>query len=270
MTEVLQNYPNDLAQSDDAIYDANGNFTGDYFNQPYGTPDNLGNNYFSTANYTDNLYGGTGSTTLHYVGGNKYVLNYVTGDVILSYPQIQAVQASENDMYVYTTTGGIDVHDVHNKAIILVDTEGYIELVGYMSTLSDEINMSAIPAYTCGVGAPYLPNNIWAGQLGSYLWGGGPAQDTLIGNASTDFFVAGKNDGNDLIFNAESQDTVFLSNTSLADLAFAVGDTQSLSIGFNNGSVLAVQSTEALSAKFVLEDGSAYQFNHVANSWQNA
>ena len=115
-------------------------------------------------------------------------------------------------------------------------------------------------------------NFIYAGTGGNVLWGGSgfSTQDYLYGGAGADTFFTGKNDGTDLIFNADVNDTINLYDTNLSDIVSFGIDAGSIALGFNTGNVTAVATGETLSPRFQLADGSAYRFNRATNSWQTA
>ena len=115
-------------------------------------------------------------------------------------------------------------------------------------------------------------NAIYAGTGGNVLWGGSgfSTQDYLYGGAGADVFFTGKNDGTDLIFNADVNDTINLYDTNLSDIVSFGIDANSIALSFNTGNVTAVATGETLSPRFQLADGSAYRFNRATNSWQTA
>lgn len=115
-------------------------------------------------------------------------------------------------------------------------------------------------------------NAIYAGTTGNFLWGGSgfSTTDYLFGGAGADIFLTGKNDGTDLIFQADMNDTISLYDTNLSDIVNFGIDANSIAFGFNTGNVTAVATSETLSPKFQLADGSTYRFNRATNAWQGA
>ena len=91
----------------------------------------------------------------------------------------------------------------------------------------------------------------------------------MTGGAGQDNFFYGKNDGADVINNASSSDTVNLYDVTLADITAAVTSENQISVTFNTGSNLQINSAENLSATFNLADGN-WKFNHSSGTWQNA
>ena len=113
-------------------------------------------------------------------------------------------------------------------------------------------------------------NSIVSGSGTSSLWGGsGNVADTLVGGNGAEMFWYGKNDGADVIENASSGDVVNLYDVSLADIATATGSENKISVTFNTGNHLQVNSAENLSPTFNLADGS-WKYNHSSGNWQNA
>lgn len=112
-------------------------------------------------------------------------------------------------------------------------------------------------------------NFIIGGTGGNSMWGGSDtATDILVGNDGTDIFYVGKAEGNDAVVNASSADSVNLYDATLDDIILTDEDDGTIGIAFKSGNVITVQSTDDLSAKFNLADGSSYRFNHATKSWQ--
>ena len=114
--------------------------------------------------------------------------------------------------------------------------------------------------------------NILIGGSGfNVLWGGTDlADDLLVGGSGVNNFFIGKGNGNDVVTNASSDDVVSLFDASLSDIVATVVSGAAIAVAFNTGNVVMVGSTETLSAKFTLSDGSAYQYNHETQAWQEA
>lgn len=135
------------------------------------------------------------------------------------------------------------------------------------------VTIDATQNYQVGMqlGGNSNSNAIYAGQGGNILWGGeDTATDYLFGGAGTDVFQVGKNDGSDAVFGSDYTDVIHLYDVSLSDIVSYAYDANTIALGTNSGSVISVANGDAISPTFVLADGSAYRFNRVAYSWQNA
>ena len=118
----------------------------------------------------------------------------------------------------------------------------------------------------------YAPNLIIAGAGQTSLWGGlDYANDILVGGMGYDTFICSKNTGSDFVSNASACDAVSLLGVTLSDITLAVSDGNgTVAIQFNTGNVLNVNGSDFVSAAFILADGSAYRYNNLTQSWQNA
>lgn len=136
-------------------------------------------------------------------------------------------------------------------------------------------NVANIDASTAtgnnSLGGDANANVIIGGTGFNVLWGGlDVADDVLIGSGGVNNFFIGKGNGNDVVTNASSTDVVSLFDASLSDIVATTVSGAAIAIAFNTGNVVMVGSTETLSAKFTLSDGSSYQYNHETQSWQSA
>ena len=96
------------------------------------------------------------------------------------------------------------------------------------------------------------------------------ACQNVFGGAGADVFQVGKTDGNDAVFGAVNNDVVYLYDVTVSDIVSYAYDANTIALGLNSGNVISVANGDAISPTFVLADGSAYRFNRVAYSWQNA
>ena len=69
--------------------------------------------------------------------------------------------------------------------------------------------------------------------------------------------------------NASSSDVVDLYDVSLADITAVTASGNKISVTFNTGNSLQINSNENLSSTFQLAGGS-FKFNHSSGTWQNA
>ena len=111
-------------------------------------------------------------------------------------------------------------------------------------------------------------NQITAGSGNDSLWGGS-GEDTLIGGEGDDMFFFGKTDGTDIVENASENDTVNLYDVNLEEITSAEISNNKISIGLGTGGTLQINGLENLSSKFLLADGSTWQYNYNSNAWQN-
>lgn len=102
----------------------------------------------------------------------------------------------------------------------------------------------------------------------STLWGGqGMVSDTLIGGESSQTFLFGKYDGNDVIWGANSNDTIDLYNVSMSDISGFSVDGEGgayLEVAGTGSSLYVKDNGNDLTATVKLADGSAYQYNRAS------
>ena len=92
----------------------------------------------------------------------------------------------------------------------------------------------------------------------------------MTGGLGIDNFIFGKNDGNDHIANASTNDVVDLHDVTLNDIIATASDGKLIGLAFNSGFVLTVDSANEISPAFQLSDGSSYRFNCTTKTWQSA
>lgn len=80
----------------------------------------------------------------------------------------------------------------------------------------------------------------------------------------------GKNDGTIFIDSAYSSDIANLYDVRLSDIVAANIEGNKISVTFNTGSSLKINSAENLSPIFNLADNASWQFNHSSGNWQSA
>ena len=109
-------------------------------------------------------------------------------------------------------------------------------------------------------------NEIHAGSGISSLWGGNGGNDELYGGAGINTFFYGVNEGNDIIYNSASTDTVDLYNVSLSDIVSAKEIGDNLLINMLDGGSLRIVGQNGAS-NFILADRSQYSFNRSNQTW---
>ena len=109
-----------------------------------------------------------------------------------------------------------------------------------------------------------LENKIYSGSGESSLWGGaGSSNDTLTGGDRDNMFWYGIGEGDDIINNANSADTINLYNVNVGDIAGLEDFQSGLKIKLSSGS-LTINSAET--PKVMLTDGSAYGYDRGTGS----
>ena len=100
------------------------------------------------------------------------------------------------------------------------------------------------------------------------MWGGqGMVSDTLIGGESSQTFLFGKYDGNDVIWGANSNDTINLYNVSVSDIGGVSVDGEGgayFEFAGTGSSLYVKDIGNDLTATVKLADGSAYQYNRAS------
>ena len=149
----------------------------------------------------------------------------------------------------------INIHDsVGNTTLYLTDgSSAAIEVINAQTSSSTNVLMGN-----------ELENKIYCGSGETTLWGGaGSANDTLIGGDRDNVFWYGIGEGDDVVENANSADTVNFYNINVQDIT-AISDFQSgLKLSFTSGS-LTINSAET--PKIMFADGSTYGYDRSTKS----
>ena len=226
---------------------------------------NSGSGYLFTGGGTpifNFLTSTTGGSVRIYAGGDQVISDYVSGDQIIF---------GGGNFALTSPTGTLFIQNANDKIIDFTDGAGNPYAKAYAATNPGVIDGRGLAGYEVITGSDFGSDWLYAGDGGSQLWGGsGFGQDILTGGGGADIFIGGKNQGADVIFNAGSADMVNLNDATLSDIVAASEANGVIALAFNNGNAVAIQSSEVLSAAFVLADGSAYRYNHAAKVWQNA
>ncbi len=214
----------------------------------------------------------TTSTRQHvYTGGNQVISDYAAGEkIVFGATYTGAFYDGNGDFFAGSTTGALVVQNAMNKVVDLTDAAGNAFVKAYAATTAGIIDGRGLGGFEVINGSAGA-DAIYAGDGGSQLWGGADvASDAMMGGGGTDIFIGGKNQGADYFLNASSADIVHLNDSTLSDIVATAEENGTIGIAFNTGNVIAVQSSEALSATVMLADGSAYKYNHANKSWQSA
>ncbi|MBR6713529.1 MAG: alpha/beta hydrolase [Selenomonadaceae bacterium] len=111
-----------------------------------------------------------------------------------------------------------------------------------------------------------LSNVITGGSGRNSLWGGsGSASDTLVGGTGHNDFFYGAGNGNDAIQGANDGDNIILDGITLDQISRADIYSGSVSINFNDGSLLRVNGTADVT--YQLADGSRFSADHSRREW---
>ena len=206
-------------------------------------------------------------TTFTYSGGNQTITNYVSGTVI-NYTAINftGITFNATDFVINSGSGALTIKNAVNK-ILNVAVGGNTFAYIFMGNIGGVLNGGSFSQLEIIIGGNNVTNYITAGSGGSSLWGGLNSYDTLTGGAGVDTFFWGRNDGADVINNADSRDVVYLYDVTLDDVVTATGSGNQISVGLSDGRGLKVNSTENLSSTFKLADGTNWKFNHNSGTW---
>lgn len=225
----------------------------------------------SVTTTTDTVAATTNSASYVYNSGDMVISDYTSGAVIaLGATPTDAAFANGN-FYLSTDSGTFVIQNAANKIIVFEDTSGDDIAKAYKATTAGVIDGRSYDGFEVIEGSDAGADLIFAGSDGSSLYGGsGSASDSLIGGAGTDIFVSGKYQGMDVIGNAETKDIINIGDATLSDITATNEQNGLIAVSFNNGNVIAVSSSQSLSAAFMLADGSAWRYNHATKGWQSA
>lgn len=110
-----------------------------------------------------------------------------------------------------------------------------------------------------------LDNEIIAGAGDSSMWGGDSgSNDVLTGGDATNMFWYGLGEGNDVINNADSNDSVNLYNISLKDIVSFEDFQSGVKLNMSSSS-LTINATET--PKVMLADGTSYRYDRSTSTW---
>ena len=238
--------------------------------------DDSGSNSATNGGSTDSTDddGGSNSTVNggfanHYVyeGGDQVISDYAGQAILLDTTPMDAFFGGGNFALI-SETGTLLIQNANDKIISFTDDEGNPYAKAYAATNPGVIDGRGLAGYEVITGSDLGGDVIFAGDDGSRLWGGnGFVADILTGGDGEDIFVSGKYEGSDSIVNASSDDTVFLRDVTLSDIALTASDGYNVGIMFNTGNVLTVTGTSEYSANFMLADGTEFKYNYSSKQW---
>ena len=211
--------------------------------------------------------GGAGAQIFAHATSQDIISGYDSNDRINLGAGVQLgnLVAAGNDVFALSNVGTAIIRDGCDKVLNFADANGTVTGRAYFASTAGTIDGRGFSEYEFIQGANNANNEIYAGNGGSFLWGGSYSNDNLIGGAGADVFVAGVGCGSDIIFNADSNDVINLAATSL-DQITEINTTNSspemiVGMGFIDGSVLNVFGTPGVDYNFRLADGSTYTCN---------
>ncbi len=213
----------------------------------------------------------TNSASYVYNSGDMVISDYTSGAVITLGATPTDAAFANGSFFLSTDSGTFVIQNAANKIIVFEDKSGDDIAKAYKATTAGVIDGRSYDGFEVIEGSDAGADLIFAGSDGSSLYGGsGSASDSLIGGAGTDIFVSGKYQGMDIIGNAETKDIINIGDATLSDITATNVQNGLIAVSFNNGNVIAVSSSQSLSAAFMLADGSAWRYNHATGGWQSA
>ncbi len=206
-----------------------------------------------------------------YTGYNQVISDYASDKkIFFCTTYTGAFYDGNGNFFAGSTTGALVVQNAADKVIDLKDAAGNDFVKAYSATTAGVIDGRGLAGFELINGSAGA-DAIYAGDGGSQLWGGADTvSDAMMGGGGTDIFIGGRTQGADFFLNASSADIVHLNDSALSDIVATAEENGTIGIAFNTGNVVAIQSSEALSATVMLTDGSAYKYNHANKSWQSA
>ena len=231
-------------------------------------------------NVTPMIGNSSQAQTFSYNTADGVVSGYKDGDVInYNMTEGAALRKSDttrniNDFLLTEYTANFQssnyliVRDARGKLITLNTSAGI--QYAYMSPTAGEVdgrNFNGGANYQFIFGANYADNTLRAGNGGSELWGGNRGNDTLFGGTGADSFNYYFDGGNDTIYNAESQDGVFLGNMTLDKISAAQITDNGVNLTFTDGGTLNISGQAGY---FVLENNdtfTTYKADYQNKTW---
>ena len=228
-------------------------------------------NPLATSSTANQLLTPNSSLQTVYTGGNQVINDYASGErIVFGATYTGAFFDGNGNFFAGSTTGALVVQNAADKVIDLTDAAGNDFVKAYQATTAGVIDGRGLGGFEV-INGSAGSDAIYAGDGGSQLWGGADSvSDAMMGGSGTDIFIGGKNQGADFFLNASANDVIHLNDSTLGDIVATAEENGTIGIAFNTGNVVAVQSSELLSANLMLADGSTYRFNHATKNWQTA
>lgn len=209
-------------------------------------------------NYVSLLGAGSDDSIVQYAVGNSSGIKYAkVGRSTLTY--------DDEVSYFKTNAGGTVNVNGSNSVNIWMDGSRGQNFEGVVV-----LNAGNSSGYNTLVGNNNASTSIVGGSGNSSLWGGsGVADDTLFGGNGSEMFWYGRFDGNDVILNAASNDTVFLYDSILENITEARVNGSEIKVIFNSNSAVAVNCADSISPVIMLADKSRWTYNLHEGKWNN-
>ena len=209
-------------------------------------------------NYVSLLGAGSDDSIVQYAVGNSGGIKYAkVSRSTLTY--------DDEVSYFKTNAGGTVNVNGSNSVNIWMDGSCGQNFEGVVV-----LNAGNSSGYNTLVGNNNASTSITGGSGNSSLWGGsGVADDTLFGGNGSEMFWYGRFDGNDVILNAASNDTVFLYDLILENVTEARVNGSEIKVIFNSNSAVAVNCADSISPVIMLADKSRWTYNLHEGKWNN-
>ena len=214
------------------------------------------------------VIGSSGSDSYTYSGGNMIIPSYA-GEKINFSTTLTGIDFNDTDFILKSSTGNLTIQNARDK-IIDVATGGNTIAYMHMSSGAGKFDGSTFSVLELLVGANNAENELIAGSGGSLMWGGVGGNDTLVGGYGLDNYFFGNYDGGDVINNSYQNDTIFLYDVNLSDIAAVSYGTNQVNLNFSSGGNLQVNSIDNYSPTFQLANGSKVKCDTHTQAWQNA
>lgn len=154
-----------------------------------------------------------------YLSGNVTVNDYNSWEDVYFWSNMEDIIIDNKDFVVNADNGSLRMADVRGKLMEFKDIEGDVFMHVCLQKDGGTFDGTTYHEPIIVIGADNENNEIQAGDGGSILWGGeGKGSDELIGGDGMDMFIYNYGNGNDTIYNAETQDIVDISTVNLADI----------------------------------------------------
>ena len=240
----------------------------------YLVDDSTASNFSATRNgSTVRMKFGDDTTNENYVsllgaGSDDSIIQYsVENSNGVRYAKIGRASVTYDDEVSYFTTnagGTVNVKGSNSVNIWMDGSRG--QIFDGVAVL----NANNSSGYNTLVGNANGSTSIVGGSGNSSLWGGsGSFDDTLIGGTGSEVFWYGKFDGNDVVNNAESNDTIFLYDSTLEHITDARTKDSEIKLIFNTNSVLSINCADSISPVVMLADKSRWTYNLHEGKWDN-